>query len=113
MNFLKLFRHPVALVDLTPDQLLDRLSQQPVLVDVRTPGEYRAGHIDGAISCPLGSEASLLVACPLDSDIILICKTGHRSQAAADTLLGLGFRRVSHLQGGMGAWRRAGNPTLS
>lgn len=111
MNIMKLFHHPRSLVDFTPDQLQAGLKEHsPLLIDVRTPREYRAGHIAGAISIPLGQERMLGETISLDADVVLICKTGHRSQAAASTLLQLGFRQVSHLQGGMDAWRRSGKP---
>jgi len=110
MKLLQMFRHPVDLVDLTPDQLFDHLGNKPLLVDVRTAGEYRGGHIEGAVSLPWGGEQRVADDWPQDTDVVLICKTGHRSQAAANTLLKLGFGRVSHLKGGMDAWKHAGKP---
>lgn len=111
MNFLKLFRHPPGLTDLTPDALETHLAHNPVVIDVRTPQEFRAGHIRGAISVPLGQEHQVIQKWAVDTDVVLICKTGHRSQAAGATLLEAGFQRVSHLKGGLDGWRRAGKPT--
>lgn len=108
MNLLRLFQHPKELVDLTPSELDERLPSYAAVVDVRTPREYQQGHIPGAISIPLGREGSLAGRWPQEAELVLICKTGHRSQAAAATLLGMGFQRVSHLKGGMGAWNKAG-----
>lgn len=111
MNLLRLFRHPKNLVDMTPADLHRRLSPDLVLIDVRTPREYRSGHIRGAISAPLGHEAVAAKRSPTDAAVVLVCKTGHRSQAAAATLLDLGYTNVAHLKGGMDAWSRAGLPT--
>ncbi len=110
MNIFRLFRHPDNLQDLTPDELQAKLSSHPLIIDVRTPREFRSGHIEGALSVPLGNESAMLDRWPLDAEVVLICKTGHRSQAAAATLLSNGFERVFHLKGGMDAWRRAGKP---
>jgi rhodanese-related sulfurtransferase len=45
MNLWGLFRHPDGLSDLDPDELTRRLGDQPVVIDVRTAGEYAGGHI--------------------------------------------------------------------
>ncbi|MDI3316881.1 MAG: rhodanese-like domain-containing protein [Bacillota bacterium] len=113
-TLLDLFRHPRGLADLTPDQLEALLEARPdlVLIDVRTRREFRAGHIEGALSYPLGSEARLARDAGPSQKVVLVCKTGHRSQAAAAELLRRGFRDVSHLAGGMDAWRRARKPEV-
>ncbi|NMP24450.1 rhodanese-like domain-containing protein [Sulfobacillus harzensis] len=111
-NLFRLFRHPEDLRDLTPDELQEKLISNPVVIDVRTTREFEAGHIAGAVSIPLGQESSAITRWPADADVVLICKTGHRSQAAAATLLRQGFRQVSHLKGGMDAWRRASKPVV-
>lgn len=112
LNLTRLFQHPRGLQDLTPNQLATKLGDVPpvTLIDVRTPREYKSGHIPGAVTIPLGKEHTVVGTWDTTTDIILICKTGHRSQAAAATLLNLGYSHISHLKGGMDAWRREGNP---
>lgn len=112
MNLFRIFRHPADLQDLTPDELYEKLSSHPVIIDVRTPREFASGHIEGAVSVPLGKESTAGDRWPLGADVVLICKTGHRSQAAAATLLERGFEHVSHLKGGMDAWRRTNKPMV-
>ncbi len=108
MKLLNLFRHPRELVDLSVEQLSGILDKAPpIIVDVRTTREFSAGHIPGAISMPLGQEKMVAEKWPTDASLVLVCKTGHRSQAAAATLFHLGYTHVAHLQGGMDAWRRA------
>jgi len=114
MNILKLFQHPEQLTDLTPDAVEQQIIENnPVIIDVRTPKEYRAGHIPGAVSLPLGKESAILEQCPPETPLILICKTGHRSQAAASTVLQLGYTQVAHLKGGMNLWKHAKKPLES
>ena len=112
MHLLRLFRHPDALVDLEPDELERQIQEAApvVLVDVRTPREYESGHIAGAVSVPWGREATLIERWPVQTPLVLECKTGHRSQAAAWTAFELGYRQVAHLQGGMDQWKRRGKP---
>lgn len=114
VNPLNLFRHPQQLKDLTPEALSALVGQSapPLLLDVRTNREYAKAHISGAVSMPLGTEHTAVEQYPKDGEVVLICKTGHRSQAAAITLLQAGFTNVSHLQGGMDAWRRTHHPTV-
>ncbi|OLN28608.1 rhodanese-like domain-containing protein [Desulfosporosinus metallidurans] len=116
-NLLNLFRYPENLIDLTPDELEERIRNheyrsEVALIDVRTTVEYKGGHIHGAMSFPLGSEEQIALKVEKDRPVILICKTGHRSQSAAAALFQLGFQNVSHLKGGMDAWRKKGKPTV-
>ena len=108
----RLLHHPRALKDLAARELARRLDagEELQLVDVRRPYEYHRGHIAGAVSVPLGAERRGLSDWPHDAPVVLICLSGHRSQAAAANLLDMGFRDVSHLEGGMLAWLRARLP---
>ena len=93
-----------------------------VLIDVREPDEYAAGHLPGAINLPRGIlefriEAHPAMACvpsePLSvksRPLVVYCLTGGRAALAADSLQQLGFSRVSSLAGGINAWREAGLP---
>lgn len=112
MNLFRLFRHPKQLKDLTPAEVaaLNHATQPPVLLDVRTTAEFRLGHIGGALSFPLGHEDEIITDFAATQKVVLICKTGHRSQAAAASLFAAGFVDVSHLKKGMDQWRREGRP---
>lgn len=112
INFLNLFQHPKKLVDLSPKDLEQKLKENPrcILIDVRTSSEYQSGHIKGAKLYPLGNEAKIAHDFKVDEDIILICRSGHRSQAAAKILLKHRFEHLSHLKGGMNAWIAADKP---
>jgi phage shock protein E len=62
------------------------------LVDVRTPGEFAAGHIPGAINIPLQQLDSRLGELqPMDSAVVVYCRSGHRSGNAARRLKTAGF----------------------
>lgn len=107
-----MFIHPRQLRDLGVPEVQRAQAAGARLVDVRTPAEFRRGHIAGAVSAPLGITAETVSPWPRDTQIVLICQSGHRSQAAAHDLLRLGFGDLSHLRGGMTAWSRRGAPSV-
>lgn len=91
----------------TPDQALALLEQEPnaLLIDVRTEEEYLTGHIPDSVLMPVDELESLLGELPADKETALIvyCRTGRRSAAAADLLRKTGYTRVFDL-GGIVSW---------
>ena len=74
------------------------------LVDVRTPTEFAAGHIPGAVNIPLQQlEGRLEELQPKDQTLVLYCRSGNRSSTAARVLKGAGFSAVHDL-GPMSRW---------
>ncbi len=78
-----------------------------LLLDVREPGEWAAGHAPDAVHLPLGSLNPQQV--PADRPVVTVCRSGNRSAKAAAALHAAG-REVSNLTGGMQAWTAAGLP---
>ena len=87
-----------------------RQSAGALLVDVRQPDEWSAGHAPNAKLIPLGSLASRLAEVPRDREVLLICRSGNRSGSAQRQLLQLGYEQVFNVSGGMHAWAGAGLP---
>lgn len=79
-------------------------SKQTVLIDVREPGEFKGGHIQGAKNIPLSQLDRRLGEIPKDRDLLLYCRSGMRSKSAARILMENGFTRLAHLRGGISAW---------
>ena len=75
-----------------------------VLVDVRQPEEYGAGHIPGARLVPLGELEARHGELEKNKKIVTYCRSGHRSMGAAILLCGLGFKDVYTMDGGMLNW---------
>jgi len=75
-----------------------------LLLDVRQPEEYEAGHIPGALLIPLSELEVRQGELDWDKKIITYCRSGRRSMAAAIALCGLGFEGVQHLGGGILGW---------
>lgn len=84
-----------------------------VVLDVRTQGEYGAGHLVGARHVPLVDLKARMSELERfrERPVLVHCASGSRSQVAAKTLKDAGFKEVFNLQGGMGAWTQAGMPT--
>jgi rhodanese-related sulfurtransferase len=82
----------------------------PVVLDVRSRREYRAGHVPGAVNIPFWTvPGASLPAAPGDQ-VIVYCGHGPRAIAARSLLRWKGFRRVTLLAGHMSGWRSRGNP---
>ena len=96
---------------LTAAQLAERLRDVAdlVLVDVRNPGEVRLGSIPGARNVPVGRLPAALEDLDPGAPTVVYCAGGYRSSIAASVLRAAGFRDVSDLLGGYGAWQASQN----
>jgi rhodanese-related sulfurtransferase len=83
-----------------------------VLLDVREPQEWQAGHAPQANHIPLGRLESRLAELPRDRQVITVCRSGRRSALAAQQLVAHGYQAVN-LTGGMTAWAAAGLPVIT
>jgi DMSO/TMAO reductase YedYZ molybdopterin-dependent catalytic subunit/rhodanese-related sulfurtransferase len=83
-----------------------------LLLDVREPGEWQAGHVAQAWLVPMGQVARHRSDLPQDRPIVVVCRSGGRSAAVAEALRAWGFDAVN-LSGGMTAWAVAGLPVVT
>ena len=83
-----------------------RLQTGALLLDVREPDEWQAGHAPVAVHVPMG-EITQRGDLPRDREIVVVCRTGGRSQRVAQFLQSNGLRAVN-LHGGMRAWAASG-----
>jgi rhodanese-related sulfurtransferase len=79
------------------------------VVDCRSEREWRSGHVKGSKLMPLGSIGDRMSELDAERPVIVVCRSGHRSSAAARQLMGAGFTDVKSLKGGINAWSRSGN----
>lgn len=84
------------------------------VVDVREPDEFHgpAGSIDVAQSVPLAALERQADRWDPQEPVVLVCRSGRRSERAVEQLRSLGFHRVASLTGGMLAWRASSLPTV-
>ena len=83
-----------------------------IVLDVRTPREFSAGHIGGATNIDFlaGDFSERLAKLDREKCYLVHCASGGRSTKALPQLSKLGFKRIVHLDGGFKAWQAAGNP---
>ena len=100
MGFFDLFRMP----DINQGVKSYMSTPGAVLLDVRTPGEYRGGHIPGSKNVPLNSlEKVSSVVRNKDTELYVYCQSGARSRQASSILQRMGYNRVSNI-GGIAAY---------
>jgi rhodanese-related sulfurtransferase len=87
---------------------------KPVILDVRTPGEYAEGHIEGAILIPVQELSRRIgeLSRYKNEDILIYCASGNRSTVAAKMLIDQGFRRVMNMRHGILQWAREKYPVV-
>jgi hydroxyacylglutathione hydrolase len=97
---------------LSPQTAADRIagSNQPLVIDIRTPRERAEKSIKGSMHRPLNTLREGLPDVDRDRPIIVHCAGGYRSSIAASLLQRDGFTNVSELAGGIAAWEAAGLP---
>jgi rhodanese-related sulfurtransferase len=112
---------PVAVLDgpapgsaVLPEELVDRLGSETrlQLIDVRTPEEFAAGHIPGAVNIPYDELPTRLHELEglQAEELVVYCRTGRRAKIAEDALREAGFQNVRDLAGHMVAWTAASYP---
>ncbi len=105
----RLFGRP-QVPEVNPTEAYERQQAGALIVDVREPDEWNAGHIPGARLIPLGQLPQRLNELDPAREIVLVCRSGNRSAQATVLLQRAGFTRVANLAGGMIAWSRARLP---
>jgi phage shock protein E len=98
---------------MTQEALLEHQAKHPqhlFVLDVRSPEEFKEGHVPGAVNIPYDQMAARLAEVPKDKDVVLYCRSGRRAGIAAEVLGNNGYTRLSHLEGDMPAWIEKGRP---
>ena len=101
-------------VEVTPRELQSRLArgEELQLIDVREQFEWDIARIPGARLVPLATLPDVVDTLARDREVVVYCKGGSRSRAAASHLADAGFARVANLTGGILRWQTEVDPTL-
>ena len=99
------------------DEFANAIENNPdgFLLDVRTTSEWNSdGYIEGAKLIPHSDIESRQDELPSDKDdlILLYCRSGNRSQDAAQTLIDLGYNNIIELEVGITGWKENGNEVV-
>lgn len=88
-------------------------SNPPLVIDIRTPGEWVAKHLSGSINLPLAHLLDLLAEIPRNRRVAVHCAGGYRSSIAVSILSQNGITNLIELAGGIAAWEAAKLPVIS
>ena len=101
-----------AVDELSPTEAARALAGGAFLLDVRELEEWGAGHAPEAHHIALGELGARVGELPASGEIVVVCRVGGRSMAAAQALVGAGYHAVN-LAGGMVAWAAEGYPVVT
>lgn len=91
--------------NVSSDQLAKLIADGAVrVIDVRTPGEFEAGHVPTAQNIPVDTLSGSVASLDPSKPVAVYCATGSRSASAVDILTQAGFQKIYHLNEGMVAW---------
>ncbi len=99
-------------VDVNKAAELLESNEEIVVLDVRTPEEYQSVRIAGAVNIDYRAAdfAEKLAELDKDKTYLVHCAAGGRSAKSRDMMEKAGFTSIYHMDGGMGAWEKAGKP---
>jgi rhodanese-related sulfurtransferase len=83
------------------------------ILDVREQFEWDSFHIPGSTHIPLGELDQRLSELPAEQEVVVVCRTGNRSQVGRDILLAAGWEQATSMSGGVVDWQAAGYPIVS
>jgi rhodanese-related sulfurtransferase len=83
------------------------------MLDVRQPEEWIEYHIPGSTLIPLDQLEARLNEIPQDQEVVVVCRSGNRSQVGRDILLKGGYEQVTSMAGGLNGWRATGYEVVS
>jgi phage shock protein E len=83
-------------------------SKGAFFLDVREQSEWDSFHIPGTTLVPLGQLPQRLSEVPKDRPIVVVCRSGNRSQQGRDILKQAGYTNVTSMAGGVAAWKTQG-----
>jgi rhodanese-related sulfurtransferase len=83
------------------------------ILDVRTQEEWNEFHMPDSTLIPLDELENRINEVPREREIVVVCRSGNRSQQGRDILLNANFSNVASMAGGLNEWRAAGYPTVS
>jgi|CXWL01.1.fsa_nt_gi rhodanese-related sulfurtransferase len=99
-------------IDVTEAERLLKADAKIIVLDVRTPEEFAAGRIAGAVNMDFHDAdfKKKLAALDKDKTYLVHCASGRRSAKTRNMMRTRKFKSIYHLEGGIKAWEQAGKP---
>jgi len=99
--------------EISVEQAFQKREAGSFILDVRQPEEWEEYHLTGSTLIPLDELAERVDELPRDQEIVVVCRSGNRSQAGRDILVEADFTQVTSMAGGLKEWKTAGYSTVS
>lgn len=96
--------------EISVSEAYEKYQQGAFFIDVRTQEEWNEFHVPNTSLVPLDQLPARLNEIPKDREIVVVCRSGNRSQEGRDILLNAGFTSVTSMTGGLSDWRASGYP---
>ena len=100
-------------ISITAEQAYQKYNEGVFLLDVRDFEEWSEIHIPNTTFILLDELGDRLTELPKNEEIVVVCRSGNRSQEGRDILQKNGFTQVSSMDGGVKDWQAAGYPTTT
>jgi rhodanese-related sulfurtransferase len=103
-------------IDLSVSEFSSKVTEAGIItLDVRTPGEFNEGHIDGAllIDFQSGNFENEIASLDKSKTYAVYCRSGNRSSEAVKVMSDAGFTNLYNLNGGVIDWANAGLPLVN
>ena len=96
-----------------PEVSAAEVASDAILIDVREPEEWAAGHVDGSTHLPMMEIPGRIGEIPHDGDVVIVCRSGHRSANVVLYLMNQGWDNLRNLEGGLHEWAAAGRALVT
>jgi rhodanese-related sulfurtransferase len=101
------------LAEVSVDDAYELYNEGTFLLDVRTQEEWNEYHVPGTTLIPLDQLPARLAEVPTDQTIVVVCRSGNRSQQGRDILKQAGYIQVTSMAGGLKTWQAKGYPVTN
>ena len=99
--------------EISVDEAYAKYEAGTYILDVRQPEEWNEYHAPETTLIPLDQLEARLNEVPFDQEVVVVCRSGNRSQVGRDILLQAGHPQVSSMAGGLKTWQAEGYPVVS
>jgi rhodanese-related sulfurtransferase len=99
--------------EVSVDDAYELYNEGTFLLDVRTQEEWNEYHIPETTHIPLDQLPARLAEVPTDQTIVVVCRSGNRSQQGRDILKQAGYGQVTSMTGGLKTWQAKGYPVTT
>ena len=100
--------------EISPKELKSKLDagENITVIDVREAWELEKGKLAGIVHIPMNDVPNEMDRIPMDTPVVIMCKSGNRSSQVTDWLIGQGYDNVLNLTGGITRWAKEIDPSL-